>query len=124
VIPCDRVSQLDALLRTLAIELPVAIVCLWIATRRDPARPPMWRMVVVVLGCSLITHPLAWWCNRGLAAEYTFAVRATIIEAAVVIVEAVILRGGLLVRWPIAIATAFVMNMASFGFGLWLASRA
>jgi hypothetical protein len=120
VIPCDSVSQLDALLRTLAIEAPVALVCLWIATRRDPTRAPWWRMVLVVVGCSLITHPLAWWTNRGLVDQFEFATRATIIEAAVVIVEAVILRGGLLVRWWIAIVTSFAMNMASFGFGLWL----
>lgn len=120
---CVVVSQLDALLRTLAIEAPVAIACLLIATRRDERRVPPWQMLLVIIGCSLITHPLAWWSNRGLAELFKFAPRAAIIEAAVVIVEAVILRGGLLVRWPVAIATAFVMNMASFGFGLWLASR-
>lgn len=120
---CVVVSQLDALLRTIAIEAPVAIACLWIATRNDERRAPLWQMVLVVIGCSFITHPLAWWCNRGLVDQFTFATRATIIEAAVVVVEAVILRGGLLVRWPIAIVTSTVMNMASFGFGLWLASR-
>lgn len=113
-------SQLDALLRTIAIEVPIAIALLWITTRRDPSRASMVRMVLVLVGCSLITHPLAWWSNRGLTDHMPFATRAAIIEAAVVIVEAVIIRGGLLVRWPIAIATSFVMNMASFGFGLWL----
>lgn len=100
------------------------MLCLLAWTRSDGAsRPAWWRMVLLVVGASLVTHPLAWWSNRGLADVLAFETRAAIIEAAVVVVEAILLRGGLLVRWPAALSTALVMNMASFGFGLWLQSR-
>lgn len=79
----------------------------------------MWRVALLVVGASLVTHPLAWWSNRGLVGVLPFEQRAAIIEAAVVIVEGVLLRGGLLVRWPAALSTALVMNAASFGYGLW-----
>ncbi len=112
------------------VEAPVGMLCLWATTRygswgRRSGESPaaLWRMLLLVVGVSLITHPFAWWSNRGLAPMMPFATRAALIELAVVVVEAVLLRGGLLLRWRAALTTSLVMNMASFGYGLWLISR-
>lgn len=48
-----------------------------------------------------------------------FVARAAIVEAAVVIVEAVLLRGALRLRWRAAFTTSLAMNAASFGYGVW-----
>jgi len=111
-------TQLDALLRTLAIELPVALVCLWLL-ERGQLRALHWRAPVVVLAASLLTHPFAWWTNRSLVGVLEFWTRVTIIELAVVAIEAAILRWMLTLRWRAALPTALAMNAASFGFGLW-----
>jgi hypothetical protein len=110
-------------LRTLAVEIPVGMLCLWGLTRRAPDRPAVWRMLLVLAGCSLITHPFAWWGNRALVDTFAFAGRAAIVEAAVVIVEGGVLRLALGLLWPIAWGTALVMNAASFGYGMWLITR-
>jgi hypothetical protein len=116
-------------LRTLAVEVPVGLVCLWALTRREPEAEPepeqaaWWRMVLVLAGCSLITHPFAWWGNRALVDTMVFAWRAAIVEAAVVIVEGAVLRYALGLRSTIAWGTALAMNAASFGYGVWLITR-
>ncbi len=86
-------------------------------------RPALWRIVLVLAGASLVTHPFAWWANRGLFGVFAFEVRVAIVEAAVVIVEGVVLRWGLRVGVALAFGTALVMNAASFGFGLWLVTH-
>ncbi|MBK6917713.1 MAG: hypothetical protein IPH07_09960 [Deltaproteobacteria bacterium] len=124
-------TQADALLRTLLVEMPIGIACLWLATRtnawgrRDDEPPPAaWRVCVMAFAVSLVTHPFAWWSNRGLAPLLPFATRAALVESAVVIVEAVLLRGALRLRWRAAIVTSLAMNVASFGYGVWLMLRA
>jgi len=110
-------------LRTLAVELPVGLACLWAATRRDPDRPAWWRMALVLAGCSLITHPFAWWGNRALVEAMPFAWRAALVEAAVVVVEGAVLRFALGLRSTTAWGSALLMNAASFGYGVWLITR-
>lgn len=110
-------SQLDALLRTIAIEIPVGLACLYVAGQRVPP----WRAILTIAACSLVTHPFAWWANRQLAQYLAFAPRAAIIEAAVAAIEATLLRGVLGLGWRLALVVAVVMNLASFGFGLWWA---
>ncbi len=107
----------------------MGLVCLWALTRREPEAEPepeqaaWWRMVLVLAGCSLITHPFAWWGNRALVDTMVFAWRAAIVEAAVVIVEGAVLRYALGLRSTIAWGTALAMNAASFGYGVWLITR-
>ena len=79
---------------------------------------------MLAFAVSLVTHPFAWWSNRGLAPLLPFATRAALVESAVVIVEAVLLRGALRLRWRAAIVTSLAMNVASFGYGVWLMLRA
>ncbi len=92
---------------------------LWTQRGQQP-RAALWRIALVLVGASLVTHPLAWWANRGLVGVFGFEVRAAIVETAVVIVEGVVLRGGLRLGVLPAFATALVMNAASFGVGLWM----
>lgn len=101
----------------------MGLACLWVATRGDPDRPAPWRLLLVLAGCSLITHPFAWWGNRALVDAMSFAWRAALVEAAVVIVEGAVLRLALGVRTATAWGTALVMNAASFGYGVWLITR-
>ncbi len=105
----------------------MGLVCLWALTRRETEAEPelaaWWRMVLVLAGCSLITHPFAWWGNRALVDTMPFAWRAAIVEAAVVIVEGAVLRYALGLRSTTAWGTALAMNGASFGYGVWLITR-
>lgn len=109
----------------------MGLVGLWALTRREPEPRPepeprvaaWWRMVLVLAGCSLITHPFAWWGNRAMLDVMPFAWRAAIVEAAVVIVEGAVLRYALGLRSTTAWGTALVMNAASFGYGVWLITR-
>lgn len=111
-------TQLDALLRTLAIEVPVATALLWLAFGGRKRGEALWRIVLVAAAASLVTHPLAWWTNRGLVGTLELEVRYAVIESAVVIVETLVYRGALVVRTMPAFVTALVANAASFGFGL------
>jgi hypothetical protein len=112
-------SQLDALLRTLAIELPVALACLLLLARVQLRALAWWRAPAVILAASLVTHPFAWHGNLALIGVLPFWPRVAVVELAVCVAEAAVLRFALGVRWPAAGLTATVMNAASFGFGLW-----
>jgi hypothetical protein len=111
-------AQLDALARTLAIELPVGWLCLWLFARNE-LRQAKWRAPVVLLAASLLTHPFAWWGNQSLLGVVEFWPRVAMVELAVVLVEATLLRVVLHLRWPGAALASLAMNAASFGLGLW-----
>ena len=111
-------TQLDALLRTLAIESIVGLACLWLLARAQ-LREQSWRALAVLVAASLLTHPFAWWGNQALLGVLELWPRYAIIELAVVAIETLVLHVALRVRWPIAAATSLLMNAASFGFGLW-----
>ena len=112
-------SQLEALLLSLLLEVPLVMLLARFALRARPV--PAGRLLVVALAATLITHPFAWhgfgWMRPYLPA---FWPRALIIEGAVAVVEGALyatfarqgaLRGQLL-GWS---ANAF-----SFLSGLWL----
>lgn len=111
-------TQLDALARTLTIECVVGLACLWLLARTQ-LRVASWRAALVVPAASLLTHPFAWWGNRALVGAIELWPRYAIIELCVVVIEAIVLRLALRVRWRVAAATSLLMNAASFGFGLW-----
>jgi hypothetical protein len=111
------VSQLQALILTVAIEVPVAILLLG----RWGSRVAWHRVALAAAGASLVTHPLAWWANTAALAAWPFAARATLIEVAVAAAEALILAWALAVTARRAAVVSIAMNAASFAVGLMLA---
>lgn len=119
-------TQLHALGLTLLIEglVGVALLALWLRLRGRT----LLRGAAVVLAASLLTHPAAWRANRIWLHFLPFTTRAAVIEAAVVVVEAVILTVALravardpsrpIAAWRCAVVS-LLMNAASFGYGLW-----
>jgi len=107
------VSQIEALLLTIAVEVPVGLAA---ALVMGP-KPIVWsRMVVALLAVSLATHPIAWWL-AGEWRAWPFPLRAAVIEACVVIVEAGLLWVAVPLAPGRAFAVAAAINLASFGVG-------
>lgn len=119
-------SQLQAFLLTLGLELGLAAACWAVAPVRRAlgldAR--LGRTAIAVLAVSCVTHPFAWWANT-VGASYgfvDFGPRAALIESAVIIVEGLLLAYAL--PAPLVRAQAFsaVLNLGSFGLGLVIAA--
>jgi hypothetical protein len=111
------VTQLQALILTVVIEVPVAILLVG-----QRGRAVAWhRSALAAAGASLVTHPIAWWANTAALAAWPFAARATVIELAVAAAEALILVWALAVTARRAAVVAIAMNAASFALGLMLA---
>jgi len=108
-------SQAVALALTLVIE--TAAAALWWASARV-SRPPLGRLLLTAVCVSLLTHPLAWWANHALVGELARWTRVGVIEAGVVLAEALLY----LVLVPLSRARAFTLsllaNATSFGLGL------
>jgi hypothetical protein len=113
------VTQLDALLLTLMIEVAVALPLL-LATGWMGGKD-WWRTALVLVAASLLTHPFAWKANVTWLSAWPFERRALVIELAVAAVETGVLAVGLRLSLLRALATAVPMNAASFILGLWLA---
>ena len=109
-------SQITALLITLAIEIPIMVFVAWMW--RSRVNEPLPVVAVVAGAASLVTHPFAWWLNQALAPALSFGPRATVIETLVVAAEMVVLAIFARMAWRTAGVASFVANMASFGFGL------
>lgn len=110
-------------MRTVAIETPIATLLLWFVFRGRQGGLALWRVVLVAVAASLVTHPFAWSGNRALVGTLDLPTRYAVIESAVVVVEAIVFRVALGVRPSAALVTSFVANAASFGFGLWRLMR-
>jgi hypothetical protein len=99
--------------------VPIATLLLWFAFGGRKRGEAVWRIALVAAAASMVTHPIAWWANRSLVGTLGMTERYTLIELAVVVVEAVIYRGAIATRTVAAGVTSLVANAASFGFGLW-----
>lgn len=109
-------SQITALFMTLSIEVPLVLLTAWIWRARVGVS---WTTVALVtVAASLVTHPFAWYINGALSGVVSFALRATFIEAFVVLAEMVILAVFAKMAWRTALTASFVANMSSFGAGL------
>lgn len=119
------VTHEHALLLTLTIEGVVggALLYAWVGLRKGV----FLRGLMIVMAASLLTHPAAWQANRIWLVHLPFPTRATIIELSVALAETVVLRVGLSrvtdeaagpVPWMRCLVVSFVMNGASFGYGL------
>ncbi len=107
-------SQLEAMLLSLVIEVPVVLAL--VAIFRWAPRSDLWRLVLVAVAATLLSHPFAWYANENLGG--TFAVRAAIIEVSVTVMEAALYAWlGRLGVWR-GLAASTVANGASFGIGL------
>jgi hypothetical protein len=103
-----------ALALTLAVELPLVLLC---------ARRAGWnsgRTALAALLASLATHPIAWWASRQLGAV-DYASGAWAIESLVCLAEAGVYAGLLRLRPLPALGLACAANIASMatGFLLW-----
>jgi hypothetical protein len=113
------VTQLDALMATIAIEVAVGLPLL-LATRWVE-RKDWWRAALALIAASLLTHPFAWKANVERLQAWPFEQRALVIELAVAAVETAVLAFGLRLSLLHAVVTAAPMNAVSFMLGLWLA---
>lgn len=103
-------NQAQALALTLACETPLA--CWWLREH------PLARTAFAAMAASALTHPAAWHLASRLSpSQY----RAGLwwIEAAVVLVEAVVFRLVLRLAWPRALAVSLAANALSMAVGWW-----
>ncbi len=110
-------SQFQALILTLSIEIPIVMAIAWLWRSRVEAD---WETIIMVTAAaSLLTHPFAWYFNEMLIGVVRFAVRAAVLETFIVLAEMVILAVFARMAWRTALTASFVANMASFGAGLY-----
>lgn len=97
----------------------MATLLLWFVFGGRRGGLPLWRVAIVAVAASLVSHPFAWSGNRALVGTWSLPTRYAVIESAVVVVEALVFRVTLGVRPGAALVTSLVANAASFGVGLW-----
>jgi hypothetical protein len=111
-------TEAEAMLISAAIEGPIAFALAWGA--KWPSRGAL-HVGVAAMAATAITHPQMWAAALWAYARFPYWPSILTIEAAVVVVEAV------LVAWMARLAlsrvavVSLVANSASFLFGLWLA---
>jgi len=106
-------NQWHALCLTLACEMPVMLLL----ARKFPAT----RVLFVAASASSLTHPLAWRIASVLSpSEYVLGL--WLIEAGVVLSEAIWYQSWLLPGFAKSLFWSFVANACSFGIG-WLLLR-
>jgi len=112
-------TQLEALVLTLVIEL--AVVAVFATALRFWPRPAWPRAFMVAAAASLLSHPWAWWANTSALVMLPFLERAAVIEIGVVAAETMLyaLVAGL--SWGRALVVATVANATSFALGLVIA---
>lgn len=106
-------TALTALGLTLAVEAP--IIALYMRRRAIPTI----RIIAAGVLPSLLTQPLAWQATSWLGPD-EYLQGAVLIETAVVLVEAVLLKLILPLRWLPALVLSLLANTASLLIG-WLA---
>lgn len=109
-------SQLQAMLLSLLIEVPLAIGI--VALLRWLPRAELKRLAVVAVAATLLSHPLAWAAGTWLQPRLGYVVMALIVETGVVALEAVLYARLAGLGWWRGAALAVLANGASFGVGL------
>ena len=108
-------SQTEALLLTMAIEVPIAVSL--VAWRRwAPGRLAI--VALASIAASVVTHPLLWLVDPMLHSSIDTPARWALLETAIVLVEAGVYAVGAGLTPRRALVTSFVANAASFGVGL------
>lgn len=106
-------SQLEALLLSIALEAPLALLLIRL-TKPDFDRP---RLALIAVGVTLLTHPFAWQLNQDLA-HVAMVPRMAFIELAVVFIEGLIFSHWGRLGWARGFAISLAANAFSFGVGL------
>lgn len=106
-------SQLTALLISIAIEMPVSAL-----TMRLLNRPFYWRAAMIAAASTLVSHPFAWLANTVWLNHLPFFERAMVIEVGVVLFEAAFYYWLLPIRVRDSLLVSMLANAASFGAGL------
>lgn len=110
-------TQTQAFLLTLAIELPLVFAGAWASAAPRAA----WRRLpLVALAANALTHPLLWLVDPALAPHVGRWLRWGVLETAIAVVEglAYAYAAGLGARRGLALG--FLANAVSFGVGLWI----
>ncbi|MBL9086077.1 MAG: hypothetical protein JNM10_02955 [Planctomycetia bacterium] len=110
-------TQTQAFLLTLAIEVPVVCAGAWASAA---PRATWGRLPFVAIAASALTHPLLWLVDPALAPHVGPAVRWAVLETTIAVVEGLgyAYAAGLGVRRGLALG--FLANAVSFGVGLWI----
>lgn len=106
-------SQLTALLISIAIEMPVSAL-----TMRLLNRPFYFRAAMIAATSTLVSHPFAWMANSVWLHHLPFFERALVIEIGVVIFEAAFYYWLLPLRIRDSLLVSLLANAASFAAGL------
>ena len=107
-------DQLVGLLVSLGVEVPVAVALIKLAGFEVPD----WRRLLLVLpGVTLLTHPFAWGLNEELW-QWSPVLRLAFIELVVVFIEGLIIGHWGKVGFRAGYAVALVANALSFAVGL------
>jgi hypothetical protein len=109
------VTQLQALLLSIALEVPVVLLL----ARLLGVEAPLPRLLLTACAATLVTHPFAWHGFRELSGLFpNYWVKAGVIEGAVAVVEG-------LLYWRVAgagfgrgQALGWTSNAFSYGVGL------
>ena len=107
-------SQLEALLLSVALEAPLALLLIRWMTRGDFDRA---RLALVAVGVTLLTHPFAWQLNHDLA-SVSMVPRLAFIEVSVVFIEGLIYSHWGRLGWGRGFGVSLAANAFSFGVGL------
>ena len=120
-------SQLSALLVSLAMEVPLALVLAlslhWVV------RADRGRLLVVAAGTTLLTHPVAWWTYRGLrrSLEWERWPAFALVEIGVTLAEAALYWRLARITPVRALILSLTVNAASAFWGgevaVWLGLR-
>ncbi|MCB9795597.1 MAG: hypothetical protein H6741_23080 [Alphaproteobacteria bacterium] len=110
-------SELQARLLTLLIEVPLVLGVVWLKQWADDRRH--WgRILVVAVAMSLITHPFAWKLNGDLVPYFGNPwARIAFIELIVALVESLLLWRWARLELRGAFALGFFVNLSSWGIG-------
>ena len=93
-----------------------------VAARLLRVPQPLWRVALVAVVATCLTHPLAWWLNHVLLLENPW--RHLVIETAVALLEALAYAQLTPMRARPALAVSIAANATSWLVGLWLIRNA
>jgi hypothetical protein len=109
-------SQLHALIISIFIESLVIGLLVLVFSRSFSRLTPL--CMLAIAGATMLTHPCAWRLNRMLMSDFSFPIRAALIEALVIFAEAGLLCVMVSLSKRHALVLAIAANTMSFLFGL------
>jgi hypothetical protein len=113
-------TQLEALILSLALEVPVAVgLAAGMGLRRGPAaHRGLGRVGVTGLAATLLTHPFAWTLLPGLEDILPLWARILLVEGGVAVVEGLMFARLAGMGWVRGQVVGWTANAVSFGAGV------